>query len=667
MGPIKIVTSPGMSFVFPSFLWALLLLAVPLIIHLFNFRKTIRVYFSNTRLLRQVKEETTQQRKLKQYLVLVSRLLFIFFLVMAFAQPFLPAREQMASGRQVVIYLDNSYSMSAPAGDKIRALDAGLARVRAITAQYPAETRFRFLTNDFASFSNNYKTRQEVDELTATVRLSPVSRTAAEVKRKIMSDGLAADVFWISDFQQSTWGTDAPAFDSLSVWRLVPVPALTTANVLVDSVYLENPFTVGGEKNTLHVLLRNTGSQPTEGLNVRLSLNGVQAATAAVNLEANSTARTSFDLQAGLRNRNEGVISFTDFPITFDNEFFFALNFTQRIRVAEVRASGQENFFERVFGNAQLFSFRAMPAGNVDLAVLGRADLLILNGITRVDAALQSTLLSALQQGRAVLLIPGRDADANSFRSVWPQGFSTLGNSARELLESPDFRNPFFQDVFQERSAQVDMPQATAWWGTPAQPLLKTKSGATFLARQDNVFWLACPLQAELTDFYRHALFVPVMYRMAAAGLQQQQPLYTVLTQNSVLIKADSLEDEARVVLKGAQEVVPAQRQTSEGVLLELPRFSLMPGFYRAMDGTDTLALLAFDADARESLLKTFSAPEVSARLASQQVTVLEADTPQAFEAEVKERFMGKALWRHALLAALLFLFVEVLLLRFLK
>lgn len=73
-----------MSFVFPSFFWALLLLAVPLIIHLFNFRKTIRVYFSNTRLVRQVKEETTQQRKLKQYLVLASRLLLIFFLVMVF-------------------------------------------------------------------------------------------------------------------------------------------------------------------------------------------------------------------------------------------------------------------------------------------------------------------------------------------------------------------------------------------------------------------------------------------------------------------------------------------------------------------------------------------------------------------------------------------------------
>lgn len=129
--------------------------------------------------------------------------------------------------------------------------------------------------------------------MTATVRLSPVSHTAAEVKRKIKSDGLATDVFWFSDFQQSTWGTDAPAFDSLSVWRLVPVPALTTANVFVDSVYLENPFTVGGEKNTLHVLLRNTGLQSTEGLYVRLSLNGVQAAAGRLGHAAGGTPNYS--------------------------------------------------------------------------------------------------------------------------------------------------------------------------------------------------------------------------------------------------------------------------------------------------------------------------------------------------------------------------------------
>jgi hypothetical protein len=84
-----------MNFVYPSFLWALTALSIPIIIHLFNFRKTTRIYFSSNRFLRQVQEATTAKRRLKHYLILFSRLLFLLFLVLAFAQPIIPAREQL--------------------------------------------------------------------------------------------------------------------------------------------------------------------------------------------------------------------------------------------------------------------------------------------------------------------------------------------------------------------------------------------------------------------------------------------------------------------------------------------------------------------------------------------------------------------------------------------
>src|SRR5689334_18408547 len=99
-----------MSFLYPTFLWALLALAIPIIIHLFNFRKTTRIYFSNTRFLKQVKESTTAKRRLKHYLILLSRLLFLSLLVIAFAQPIIPAREQLGSNRNIILYIDNSFS-----------------------------------------------------------------------------------------------------------------------------------------------------------------------------------------------------------------------------------------------------------------------------------------------------------------------------------------------------------------------------------------------------------------------------------------------------------------------------------------------------------------------------------------------------------------------------
>jgi hypothetical protein len=192
-----------MSFNYPQFLWALTALSIPIIIHLFNFRKTTRIFFSNTRFLKQVKQETTQKRKLKKYLVLASRLLFLFFLVLAFAQPFLPAKEQLTTQRNLSVYLDNSYSMSTPVREKVRALDAGAGFVRDIVELFPTETRYKLLTNDFAPFSNTYKSKAEILDQLSQIRMSPISRSGEEVMKRMGES--ANTIFWISDFQKSTF------------------------------------------------------------------------------------------------------------------------------------------------------------------------------------------------------------------------------------------------------------------------------------------------------------------------------------------------------------------------------------------------------------------------------------------------------------------------------
>ena len=123
-----------MSFLYPSFLWALLALAIPVIIHLFNFRKTTQVLFSNNRFLKEVKEATTAKRRLKHYLILLSRLLFLFFLIITFCQPIIPAAEQLGNGRNIILYLDNSQSMSAQTIDQNRGLEvAYLSRAALLT------------------------------------------------------------------------------------------------------------------------------------------------------------------------------------------------------------------------------------------------------------------------------------------------------------------------------------------------------------------------------------------------------------------------------------------------------------------------------------------------------------------------------------------------------
>src|SRR6056297_3586351 len=107
-----------MQFLVPVFLTALAALAIPIIIHLFHFRRFKKVYFTNVRFLREVKEETSSRSRLRNILVLLARLLALAALVLAFAQPYLKQSGNVQKGSKAVsIFIDNSFSMDALSQD----------------------------------------------------------------------------------------------------------------------------------------------------------------------------------------------------------------------------------------------------------------------------------------------------------------------------------------------------------------------------------------------------------------------------------------------------------------------------------------------------------------------------------------------------------------------
>ncbi len=649
------------------FLWALTALAIPIIIHLFNFRKTTRVYFSNIRFLKQVKQETTQKRKLKQYLVLASRLLFILFLVLAFAQPFLPAREQISSQRNSTIYLDNSFSMSAPVEEKIRALDAGVSFVREIVELFPPETRFKLLTNDFAPFSNSFKSGSEIIDQLSQVRLSPISRTMEEITKRIGEPG--SMVFWISDFQKSTMGEEI-VIDSTWQLRLVPVEYEKLSNVFVDSVFLDNPFVIGGEKNSVRVRLRNEGPRTLEGLVTRLTMNGVQAATSSVTLQPNSSVETSFDLAGSLKGYNKAVFSFSDFPVSFDNEFYFTLNYSGKLKVIEIKPDPTVTFIEKVYGNRQLFDFKSYSVKNVDYSLIDDADLVVLNGLNKIESSLNAVLQSFRSKG-SLLVVSGSQPELASYKDLL--GISSLTKIEKaemEELDRPDFRNPFFENVFEEKTSALAMPHAKRLldWGADRSAILRFKNGLPYLSRFDNTFLVASPLEKGTTDFFNNALFVPVMYRIAASGKKAESKPYFYLSSSLVTVTTDSLVGEEPAKLIGSQELVPSQRRLGDRLLFEIPRFSINQGFYYVTHHRDTIDLIAFNLEKKESMLSQFSGEQVKAALGGgNHISIFKASSTETFSNEIKERYLGTPLWKYALILALFFLLAEVLLIRFLK
>ena len=172
-----------MKFLFPGFLFALFTIAIPVIIHLFNFRKFKKIYFSNVTFLKEIQQQTSSSRNLKNLLLLLARVLIIIFLVLAFARPYIPDKNQENSGFQqqaVSIYIDNSYSMET-LNKEGSLLDEAKRRAKEIASAYSINDKYQLLTNDFEGKHQRLLSYEEFTKAVDDVKISPLNRNQQQV------------------------------------------------------------------------------------------------------------------------------------------------------------------------------------------------------------------------------------------------------------------------------------------------------------------------------------------------------------------------------------------------------------------------------------------------------------------------------------------------------
>ncbi|HAP58484.1 MAG TPA: hypothetical protein DCR93_02865, partial [Cytophagales bacterium] len=543
-----------MSFYQPQFLWGLLALAIPILVHLFYFRRVRKVYFSNLQFLRLVKESKKQQLKLKHYLILASRLLAIFFLVMIFAQPYQPTEEEIALGDEVWVYLDNSPSMSTLVPDGFAGFDQGVAAVNNLLDLYPKGTQYRLMTNSFDAGSQVSRSQNEVRELLTEMSVGSRIRTFPEVINRFEATttdpGMRPDVYFISDFQASVFEEEDPiTLDSAWQVYLLPITYGQADNVLIDSVYLASPYLQPNEPNSLEVVLRNAGDAPQEDRLVKLFVNGVQVGNSSINISAQGTGSVSFPVNFPLQAENRCRISIEEFPVVFDNDFYFTLTLAGRIRIVEVKPDETITSVEKVYGNPTLFDFTSFSVSNVNYNTLEEADLVVLSGLNSWDAALQGTLTRYQQQGGTLAVFPGDTPDAGVYASSAGLSVIPAPQGPEVSLSGPDANSSFFQNIFTEADAQVDMPQVipTLTWQPRTLPLLSLRTGAPFMSAiqgSGTTYLFAAPLSPDFGAFTQHAIFVPVMYRMAVLSKRVERPLFYRLNRTTFSFPVDSVSPE---------------------------------------------------------------------------------------------------------------------------
>ncbi|RYG33251.1 MAG: hypothetical protein EOO01_33400, partial [Chitinophagaceae bacterium] len=278
-----------MNFINPGFLFALSALLIPVIIHLFNFRRFKKVYFSNVQFLKEVKEQNSSRDKLKNLLILAARMLALLFLVFAFARPYIAGKDATTPGTQqsVNIYLDNSQSM-ASVNKEGNLLDNARRSALAIAQSYDRNARFRLVTNDFEGKHHRLMSYDEFRNAVDEVRLSAASRTFQEVlnRQRGSHPGETDHSYIISDFQTTFTGSTPLKANAGTRLDLIKLNATNTPNVSADSAWFISPVHQPDAAEKLVIRLKNFGDEDARDISVRLSVNGQQKAVTNVDIPA---------------------------------------------------------------------------------------------------------------------------------------------------------------------------------------------------------------------------------------------------------------------------------------------------------------------------------------------------------------------------------------------
>lgn len=339
-----------MNFIYPYFLYALAALSIPIVIHLFNFRRYKKVFFTNVRLLQSVQQETKSRSRLKHLLVLISRLLAIAFLVFAFAQPYIPVNnKKINSGeRNISIYIDNSFSMNALTNNGT-ALETAKTKADAIIKAYEPTVNFQLLDNNFKGKDQHFFSRSSI-----LTHLSPIQPTANvknadQVLKRIealqnskSNKEDAKEIYFISDFQKNVFNIAQHHFDSSIHYHFVPIEAQTKSNIYIDSCWFSSPVHNINTDEELNVKIVNAGEKTIRNAPLKLFINGQIKSPASFSLDPNESKVFKLNFKNTSTGIQTGNIKIYDNPITFDDQLFFSFNVAENIHVLTIAANDSQ-------------------------------------------------------------------------------------------------------------------------------------------------------------------------------------------------------------------------------------------------------------------------------------------------------------------------------------
>ncbi len=676
-----------MQFLYPTFLWALLALAIPIIIHLFYFRRFKKVYFTNVKFLKEVKEETSARSRLKNLLTLLMRLLAMAALVFAFAQPFIPVDTEVKQGRKSVsLFVDNSFSMNALSED-VPLIEKGKQRAREIISAHSDEDQFQVLTNDFEGRHQRMVSKEDALTLVDEIKTSPSVRLLSNIvarQKQVLNapDGDNNIQYLISDFQKNI--TDIQNYaDTLGEVNLVPLQSVQEKNVSVDSCWFDAPVQMVNQTNRLVIRVRNHSDVAAENLRLSLQYDGQEKPVGTLSIPANSSIIDTVNLTIQRTGWHEAKLAITDYPVQFDDHYFFSFNVAEVIKVLSINETSPNKYLNAAFTGVPYFKIENKGSQSLDYSQFSGYQMIVLNGLRSISSGLAFELNQYTKNGGNVLVFPGRNANIDTYKgflSAFQANQLVALEEQEKAVGRVNYEEFVFKDVFENRRSNLKLPvtqvnyKLTTLGSSKEEKLLTYRDGTSFLSKyrfdKGNLYLCAAPLDSDYSNLVKNGeIFIPMLYKMAISTAKSQRIAYTIGKDDYVEAENQLLTGNETVykVKGGGEEFIPEQTKIGSKIILGVYDQIKTSGYYDLfLQEGETKAKYAFNYDRKESKLDYWSEADLTEQIGPN-VTVLTASADTNYEQLIGERNQGIPLWRWAVIAALVFLGIESLLLRFWK
>lgn len=681
-----------MTFLYPEFLWALSLIAIPIAIHLFNFRRYKKVYFSDISLLKSITTQTKNRSQLKNILILISRIIAICCIVLAFSYPFNPEKDKKYQNQKVVaFYVDNSLSMENKNKDGYL-LDLAKQQALDICNQYPTNTRYVFLTNDLQSNFQRDLSKAEVLQLIEAVQPSYIQKNFAEIYLRVselLKDfNQTKDLYWLTDLQESSSSLNELKIDSTIQIQLLPYLNENVGNLFIDSVWFDSPNRRINKQEFLTARIINS-SENSLSYNIEASVNkketrGINNST--IDPKSDQEVQIPFMVRStGIKHLHVKISDYSDPNLLFDDSYYLTYNISDKFNILHLynksNATTESNHFNSLFSTQPTVNFNSFPIESLDYSLIGNQSVIILENINAINSGLAASLNEFVSNGNTLIVFPGSSSNLDSYNVLYNKygiAFNNKDTTAKKIA-SLNYEHPVFNGVFKEIKDNINLPIVRTNFNisinsvSTSTTLMKMSNNTPFLIETiDNmgaVYTFSTSSDEASTNFLKHALFVPTILRITELSQKQNKLAYTIGLDNAVksTINISNIGDLKISKVDQQNSFIPGYKKTQLNSLFIIDQQINQPGPYNIHYDNILKEGFSFNFSRDESNTTFLSIEDFKENISNSSFVnhlTIHQEINNNKALNLSEQTKGILYWKHFILLTLLFLGLEILLIR---